>query len=117
MNLAMVKEAMEEMKRKNHPFTASEQEFVALFASKTGDRERMNQLMEEFLQAENDTESQQMIQMYSSQYTVKQPWVEQIERLLVSLERYHLEEERAMQGLADILEAYGIPTTVSEKEQ
>jgi len=40
--------------------------------------------------------------------------VVQIENLLVALEMYRIEEEKAINRLADILSAYGINVTIEE---
>ena len=39
----------------------------------------------------------------SSKYDMKPAWVEQVENLLVALEMYRIEEEKAINHLADIL--------------
>lgn len=44
----------------------------------------------------------------------KPQWVDQIENLLIALEMYRLEEEKAINRLADILNAYGIDVTTDE---
>lgn len=114
MNLAMVNEANIIMNERNHLFTASEKEFVVQFAFKTGDKENTNKLIGELIQSKDDTESQQIIQKYSSMYHIKPHWVEQIENLLVALEMYRIEEEKAINRLADILGAYGIDVSAEE---
>lgn len=114
MNLAMVNEVTEIMNEKNHSFTKSEKEFVVQFAFKTGDKENTNKLIDELIQAKDETESQQVIQNYSSEHRLKAKWVEQIENLLVALELYRIEEEKAINRLADILGAYGIDVSVEE---
>lgn len=111
MNLAMVNEATEIMKERNHLFTLSEKEFIVRFAFKSGDRESTNKLIDELIEARDDIESQQIIQKYSSMHQIKPQWVEQIENLLVALEMYRIEEEKAINRLADILGAYGIDVT------
>ena len=45
---------------------------------------------------------------YRAKYDMKPAWVEQVENLLVALEMYRIEEEKAINHLADILNAYGI---------
>jgi len=114
MNLAMVNEANIIMNERDHLFTASEKEFVVQFAFKTGDKENTNKLIGELIQSKDDTESQQIIQKYSSVYHIKPQWVEQIENLLVALELYRIEEEKAINRLADILGAYGIDVSAEE---
>ena len=47
----------------------------------------------------------------------KPNWVAQIENLLVALEMYRIEEEKAINRLADILSAYGINVSVEEIRQ
>ncbi len=114
MNIAMVNEATEIMKERDHPFTSSEREFIVRFAFKSGDKESTNKLIDELFKARDDVESQQIIQKYSSMHHIKPQWVEQIENLLVALEMYRLEEEKAINRLAEILGAYGIDVTLEE---
>ena len=45
---------------------------------------------------------------------MKPAWVEQVENLLVALEMYRIEEEKAINHLADILTAYGIDVSAEE---
>ena len=111
MNLAMVNEATIIMKEKGHSFTAGETEFVVQYAFKSGDKESTNKLINELMESRDDIESQQIIQRYSSMLNTKQNRVEEIENLLVTLELYRLEEEKAMNRLADILRAHGIDVT------
>lgn len=114
MNLAMVNEATEIMKERDHLFTSSEREFIVRFAFKSGDKGSTNKLIDELIKARDDVESQQIIQKYSSMHHIKPQWVEQIENLLVALEMYRLEEEKAINRLAEILGAYGIDVTLEE---
>nr|WP_294485186.1 hypothetical protein [uncultured Anaerosporobacter sp.] len=114
MNLAMVNEATEIMKERDHLFTSSEREFIVRFAFKSGDKESTNKLIDELIMSRDDVESQQIIQKYSSMHYIKPQWVEQIENLLVALEMYRLEEEKAINRLAEILGAYGIDVTLEE---
>lgn len=45
---------------------------------------------------------------------MKPAWVEQAENLLVALEMYRIEEEKAISHLSDILTAYGIDVSAEE---
>lgn len=45
---------------------------------------------------------------------MKPVWVEQAENLLVALEMYRIEEEKAISHLSDILTAYGIDVSAEE---
>lgn len=111
MNLAMVNEATIIMKERDHSFTAWETEFVVQYAFQSGDKESTNKLINELMESRDDIESQQIMQRYSSVINTKQNRVEEIENLLVTLELYRLEEEKAMNRLADILRAHGIDVT------
>ena len=51
---------------------------------------------------------------YRAKYDMKPAWVEQVENLLVALEMYRIEEEKAINHLADILNAYGIDVSAEE---
>lgn len=117
MNLEIVEEATFIMNEANHLFSESEKEFVVQFAFKSGNKDLTSQLIEELRQADNDTKSLQIIQKYSAMIYEKPNWVEQIENLLVALEMYRMEEEKAINRLADILSAYGINVSVEEIRQ
>ncbi|MBW5474904.1 hypothetical protein, partial [Enterococcus gallinarum] len=67
--------------------------------------------------SENETQSAQIIQNYSAMIQEKPNWVAQIENLLVALEMYRIEEEKAINRLTDILSAYGISVSVEEIRQ
>ena len=91
MNLAVVNEAVTEMNGVENQFTEEEKNFVVQFAFRSGSKE--------------DT---------ISKYDMKPDWVEKVENLLVSLEMYRIEEEKAINHLADILTAYGIDVSAEE---
>lgn len=111
MGLAMISEAVTEICAKEHSFTDKEKEFIVQFAFKTGDRELTDKLIDELVAVTETVDSEQIIQKYSALYGVKPVWVNQIENLLVSIEMYRLEEEKAINRLAEILDAYGIEVT------
>ena len=46
-----------------------------------------------------------------SMIDMKPVWVNQIENLLVSIEMYRIEEEKAINRLAEVLTAYGVDVT------
>jgi len=91
MNLAVVNEAVTEMNGVEHQFT---EEALAHSAAKA--------------------ESDEIMVTYRSKYDMKPAWVEQVENLLVALEMYRIEEEKAINHLADILTAYGIDVSAEE---
>ena len=98
---------------KNMPqFSKEEQQFVVEFSFKTNDKDLTNKLMDELAVPDRDFE---MIKMkYQTMYDKKPKWVGQIENLLVALEMYRVEEEKAINRLSDVLKGYGIDVTPEE---
>ena len=111
MGLAFISETV--MAVKNMPqFSKEEQQFVVEFSFKTNDKDLTNKLMDELAVPDRDFE---MIKMkYQTMYDKKPKWVGQIENLLVALEMYRVEEEKAINRLSDILKGYGIDVTPEE---
>lgn len=114
MSLNIINESFMIMGNSSHSFSEKEKEFVVRFAFKTEDRELVNKLMEDLMKSEDELQSEQIMQHYSAMYDIKPKWVEQVENLLVALEMYRIEEEKAMNHLADILGAYGIDVSIEE---
>lgn len=62
-------------------------------------------LIEALAHSADKAESDEIMVTYRSKYDMKPAWVEQVENLLVALEMYRIEEEKAINHLADILTA------------
>lgn len=86
--------------------------FVVEFAFKTRDKELTNKLIDELAVPDKDSDS--IIAKYKAMLDEKPVWIGQIENLLIALEMYRIEEEKAINRLADILNAYGIDVTADE---
>ena len=114
MNLAVVNEAVTEMNGVEHQFTEEEKNFVVQFAFRSGDKEDTLALIKELAQSDDEEKSEEIMVTYRSKYDIKPAWVEQVENLLVAIEMYRIEEEKAFNHLTGILTAYGID--VSEDE-
>ena len=98
---------------KNMPqFSKEEQQFVVEFSFKTNDKDLTNKLMDELAVPDRDFEM--IKRKYQTMYDKKPKWVGQIENLLVALEMYRVEEEKAINRLSDILKGYGINVTPEE---
>ena len=110
MNLAVVNEAVTGMNGVEHEFTEEEKNFVVQFAFRSGNKEDTISLIE----ATDKAESDEIMVTYRSKYDMKPVWVEQAENLLVALEMYRIEEEKAISHLSDILTAYGIDVSAEE---
>lgn len=111
MNLAVVNEAVTEMNGVEHQFTEEEKNFVVQFAFRSGSKEDTICLIEALGHSADKAESDEIMVTYRAKYDA---WVEQVENLLVALEMYRIEEEKAINHLADILTAYGIDVSAEE---
>ena len=113
MNLAVVNEAVTEMNGVEHQFTEEEKNFVVQFAFRSAAGSTIS-LIEALAHSADKAESDEIMVTYRAKYDMKPAWVEQVENLLVALEMYRIEEEKAINHLADILTAYGIDVSAEE---
>lgn len=111
MGLTIISETVSEMCKARRSFSDGEKEFVVQFAFKSGDKTLTNQLIDELSQCEDGQESQSIMEQYAKMIDMKPMWVSQIENLLVSIEMYRIEEEKAINRLAEVLTAYGVDVT------
>lgn len=111
MGLKIISETVNEMCKKTHHFSDEEKEFIVRFAFKSGDKSLTGRLMDELCECENVQESQSIMEQYTGMMESKPLWVSQIENLLISIEIYRLEEEKAINCLAKVLTAYGVDVT------
>lgn len=112
MSLVAISETVEVLNHKQPILTEEEKQFVVQFAFKTGDKELTNKLIDELSAPKKDREA--IISKYTALVDMKPPWLEHIENLLVAIEMYRIEEEKAVKRLADVLNAYGIDVTIDE---
>ena len=108
MGLTIINETVTSLCKTKHSFSDGEKEFVVQFAFKSGDKSLTNQLIDELSQCEDGQESQRVMEQYAGMIDMKPVWVSQIENLLISIEMYRLEEEKAINRLAEVLTAYGV---------
>lgn len=117
MSLLMISETMCEMEELLRTLSNEEKEFIVQFAFKTSDKELTGKLIEEMAEARDGDEMKNIRNKYSAMYDVKPAWVNQIENLLVSIEMYRIQEEKAINRLAEVLGAYGIDVSEEELRQ
>ena len=111
MSIQVISEMAETVAQK--PLISKEEQlFVVEFAFKTSDKELTNKLIDELAVPNKDSDN--IIAKYEAMLDEKPVWIGQIENLLIALEMYRIEEEKAINRLADILNAYGIDVTVDE---
>jgi len=111
MGLVIISETVSEMCKQGRSFSDGEKEFVVQFAFKSGDKSLTNKLIDELCECEDGQESQRVMEQYAKMIQMKPHWVSQIENLLVSIEMYRIEEEKAINRLAEVLAAYGVDVT------
>ena len=111
MGLTIINETVTSLCKTKHSFSDKEKEFVVQFAFRSGDKSLTNQLIDEMAACENEQESEKVMEQYMSMIDMKPVWVSQIENLLVSIEMYRIEEEKAINRLAEVLTAYGVDVT------
>ena len=94
MGLQEIVEATKCVEETTHTFSESEKEFVLQFACKTGDKELTNRLIDELMVEGTDREV--IFGKYEVMVDFRPDWISRIENLLVALEMYRQEEEKAV---------------------
>ena len=112
MDLGAVAETAALIDRKQAGLSETDRNFLFRFACATGDKELTEKLFEELIQDGADKKA--VLQKYEVLLGNKPDWIRQVENLLVALEMYRIEEEKAVKRLSEILEAYGVDLTVEE---
>lgn len=108
MGLVAVAQAADLINAKQVTLSETDKEFVVQFAFATGDKELTNKLIDE-LACEGA-----VLLKYSTMTGFQPDWIRRIENLLVALEMYRIQEEKAIQTLSELLTAYGADLTVEE---
>ena len=106
MSLIMITEVMKLMEETDADFGMEEKEFIAQYAFRTGDTDLVKKLIEEL--QEKDADREKVKTKYMQLADKKPEWAEQIENLLIALEMYRMEEEKAIQRIAEFLRQNGI---------
>lgn len=105
MSLVSITESMEMLSEKGNNLSIDDKEFVVQFAFRTEDMELTEKLIEELSQSNSDKNA---IRVKYEQLKEKQiSWVEKIENLLIALEMYREEEEKAVRRIAEFLRMNG----------
>ena len=115
MSLDIINETAVKLLQDARHLSEEKKSFVVEFAFKTNDKELTIKLIDELIQKDSDFQSTK--EKFETMYDIKPKWICQIENLLVALEMYRIEEERAINRLSDILSAYGITLTGDEIRQ
>jgi len=106
MSLNVINEAIVEMDARKYSFGEEEKRFVLEFAFKSQDMELTQHLIKELMDLYKNP--QEVRKKYGALLDQRPIWLSQIENLLVALEMYRVEEEKAINRLAEIMNAYNI---------
>ncbi len=112
MGLVALKQTAQTVCQLGESLSGADKEYVMQFAFRTGDGELTNKLIDELLQT--GTDKKMVYQRFNVLADFRPDWIRSIEDLLVSLELYRMQEEKAIKTLEEILSAYGIE--LSEQE-
>ncbi len=115
MGLVAIAETAELIGSKQAALSVTDKEFVLQFAFSTGDKELTNKLIDELI--EEDADKWAVLQKYSVLMEPQPDWIRKIENLLVALEMYRMQEEKAIQSLSELLAAFGVDLTVDELKE
>lgn len=116
MGLVAVAETAELISAKQVTLSETDKEFMVQFAFATGDKELTNKLIDELAceGADKGADKGAVLLKYSTMTGFQPDWIRRIENLLVALEMYRIQEEKAIQTLSELLTAYGTDLTVEE---
>ena len=115
MNIVKIGETMELLEKGHFVISEEERQLIAWYACKTEDRELTEKLAEELSLKDCDKEA--VKRKYLSILDREEPLVEQIERLLVSVECIRLKEKETLEQLEQILSLYGLTLPEMVREQ
>lgn len=108
MNIENIANAMAEADKHRGILTEEERSFIAYFAYQTGDMKQTKMLIDRLAGLEEGSERRDVVKLFEEQLYKQPKAIRQIEELLVSIERYRIEEQKAINELAELLTSYGI---------
>lgn len=112
MGLNALQQAVEGINSMGDMLSGADKEYAVQFAFQTGDTELTEKLLGELSQPDVDREA--VYSRFNTMTNFKPDWIRSIENLLVSIEMYRIQEEKAVRTLAEILSAFGMG--LSEQE-
>ena len=98
MELLIVSQTLEQMEQGKAAITEADKEFVVQFAFATGDKELTGKLIDELTAKEADKEA--VYRKYETLTGFQPEWIKKIEHLLIALEMYRIQEEKAINTIS-----------------
>lgn len=112
MGLAALPQAAKRVQQLEEMLSETEKELIMQFTFRTGDMELTEKFIEELIQPFAEKEA--ICKKFQALEDRKPDWIQTIENLVVSLERYRIQEEKIEKEIAELLSVYGV--VLSEKE-
>lgn len=112
MKLLIVSQTLEQMEQGKPAITEADKEFVVQFAFATGDKELTGRLIDEL--AAPDADKEAVYRKYETLTGFQPEWIKRIEHLLVALETYRFQEEKAINTISELLAVNGVSLTAEE---
>ena len=112
MGLNALQQAVDAASQMGNALSGADREYVVQFAIQTGDTELTSKLLDELSQPGVDREA--VYRRFNALTDFKPDWIRSIENLLVSIEMYRIQEEKAVRTLTELLSAFGME--LSEQE-
>lgn len=106
MGLEMIAQTAERIKQSPSAVAEQDRDFVLWFAFVTGDKELTDRLLAELTEPGADRDV--VYRKYETLTGASPDWIRRMEKLLVSLEFYRMQEEKAIRTLSEILTGYGV---------
>ena len=112
MELLIVSQTLEQMEQGKAAITEADKEVVVQFAVATGDKELTGKLIDELTAKEADKEA--VYRKYETLTGFQPEWIKRIEHLLIALEMYRIQEEKAINTISELLAVNGVSLTADE---
>jgi len=101
-----------ESEEKGRSFTDKEKHFIMEYAFKIHDLELVTSLISNMEKEKENDEA--FMSKYGSLLEEQEVWISQLENLLVALEMYRIEEEKALRKITFALKVCGVDVSVDD---
>ena len=115
LDLGIISEAtslIAESEEKGRSFTNNEKHFIMEYAFKIHDLELVTSLISNMEKEKENDEA--FMSKYGSLLEEQEVWISQLENLLVALEMYRIEEEKALRKITFALKVCGVDVSVDD---
>lgn len=114
MNVESIAKVMEELEEYSGVLTEEEKNFITYFAYQTGDMDKTKILLKRLEELDERSARKSEIELFEGQLDKQPKEVRQIEELLISIERYRIEQQKALGMVSELLKPYGISIKIED---